>query len=193
MFKSLIALLFAFTCINAQAADMTAPQWELSGGTNAKFVINSTGSNAAGVSGPTTRNFNLTGQAGYFFMPQWEVALNLNANINNANGATTSSWPILVGLVYNFDSNVTNSIFVEGLVGLTILENGPGVNSPNYSLFTYKAGVGKRFAITSSISYKPEVTFGGTTSKTVTVGNASATVASTTTWGIIPLQFSFIW
>jgi hypothetical protein len=194
MFKTLIALLFAFTCINAQADTVAAPQWELGGGSNVSFNTHSYGSvNGVSNSSSNYRTFNITGEVGYFVMPQVEVEMNIAATFLNKNGATTSAWPILVGLVYNLDANAVNSIFVEALAGLTFNENGPGVANPNYSQFTYLFGAGKRFAITNSVSFKPEITWGGMASKTVTVGSSSATVASLTGWGFIPVQFSFIW
>ncbi len=193
----LLALVFAvaFSGMAAQAADYANQheqntQWEFTGATNAAFNILSFG-NDDGKNQKGTRSLSLDTLVGYFVMPdQLEVNLGLNASVTN-DGSTTSTITPAIGLTYNFMDKPANAVYLRGLVGDLMTNNGSA--DPNYSQFMFKFALGKRFEIVHHVSWAPELSYShyGSTTYTPT-GGSETKINSIGVWTLTPFQFTVL-
>jgi hypothetical protein len=163
---SLVSALCSLLCAPVFAAE--GEQWEISGSTRAPLQITSRGSN-------TVTTFDFEAGVGYFVTPMFELSFAPSVAIVSGT-ATTSIITLAVGPSINFGGASPRDDFSLGAAIGVVLTDSGGLSSTN---FAYVFSLGKRFPITSSISYAPSIGFVGITS-----------TPSTTSFVISPLAFS---
>jgi hypothetical protein len=179
--------LFAFIGLisPALAADTPANTWEVNGGTTGAF------NHIFGTSGASAQNqIGILLDAGYFVMPQLEFGFDGSFSYFSTSVSTISSTVLAVGPTYNFSTDILNSFYVKGDIGLEIDDlGGTSSSSSTFTTFYYLVGIGRRVEIVNHIAWNPEVAFSGHTGSTNSIGYH---FASQTQLEAIPLQFSFV-
>jgi len=69
---------------------------------------------------------------------------------------STTGLILLGGGNFSFDPQIKDSFFVEAMAGIYRVSGGSSVTT---SAFVWLVGAGKRFALTESVSYRPEVRY----------------------------------
>ncbi|MBC7384567.1 MAG: outer membrane beta-barrel protein [Cryobacterium sp.] len=156
------------TAISHSISAPSAVQHEISGGTNAQFRVGG----GDGFKDVTTINAGY----GYFFSEMLEASGNFN--LIHSNGLTV--YTLTVGPTFNFlqaNDTVLNSFFLSPVIGLARASYS-GLSTTD---FAYGLEVGKRFALTSTIAWKPSIAMTNTTA-----------TGSDPTFTISPIAFSLI-
>jgi hypothetical protein len=174
LFTAIIMSTSAFAQTDAQPTDGTR-NWEISGGANISFT------NASASDSDSFNTYSISGEVDHFISPQLELGLRTAVSIYTGDEIfATNSYAFLAGLTYNFSDIIESSFYAQFWVGVDILHTiDVDIGSPTY--VDYILDVGKRFPITSNITYRPE--FGL---------NYLRSGDHTHTWEFVPLQFSFI-
>jgi hypothetical protein len=174
LFTAVMLSASAFAQTEVQPTDATR-NWEISGGANISFT------NASASDSDAFNTYSISGEVNHFISPQLELGLRTAVLFYTGDEIfATNSYTLLAGLTYNFSPNIESSFFAQFWVGVDILHTIDfDSGSPTY--VDYRLDVGKRFPITSNITYRPEFGF-----------NYVRSNDHTHTWEFIPLQFSFM-
>jgi hypothetical protein len=167
--KSLFSVILALSSVGAFAASTGVfPKLEVSGGGGVSSVISgSTTINATG-----TVNYLVGSGVGVFIQPNYQFV--------NSNSVSSSTFSGLIGPQYNFmnSEDIRDDFYVQGGIGLALSS---AANSQTSFEFGFE--VGKRFQITESISWKPNLTLVALTN----VGGQTVLA-----YGVNPITFSLL-
>jgi hypothetical protein len=146
--------MLALSLISSSALAATSPTWELGGSANLTF-----GDTVYGDGGGSTASFSLGVEGGRFVTPEWEVGGSFAYYVIKSSGSNdaTTALEFRVGPTFNFLGLPGDAFFATAQIGIYAASFG-GSSS---SRLTYLLGVGKRFALTESISWAPELTYTG--------------------------------
>jgi hypothetical protein len=180
MLASMTKLTFAVLAILAfagvaRAADV--PTYEVTANANLTFNKTSFSGSYAGQT-----EYSVAGGVSYFWMPEIELGVLTNSSYTAVSNSHVLSVELMVGPTYNFLGKPEDAFFVDGKAGVLLAGNGNF--GPNYTLFAYFIGAGKRFELGKQISWKPEVLLTGNSA------DGSSGALAETQFQVIPFQFS---
>jgi hypothetical protein len=128
--------------------------------------------------------YSVAGGISYFWMPQVELGTSINFGYTSLQVSHVTALTVLVGPTFNFLGNPENAFYVDAKAG--VLFSGNGQYAPNYTLFAYFVGAGKRFDLGGHVTWKPEVAFVGNSA------DGSSGASAETQFQVIPFQFSLL-
>lgn len=168
-------------------------QWEVSGASYITLASTSNGTLPGAQSpNPSQRSINLGTDVDYYFATHFSADLLINASLLSSASQTTTLLNPMVGASFNFLGNPTRAAFVQVALGLERTSNGAAF--PNTTQFSYLVGVGKRFELATHLAYKPQVAiqYLGATTATDSSSGLPYSVASSTIFSLVPVQFCFL-
>ena len=144
-----LALILAVLTLPLTSLAAETPRWEIGGASTSSLQISSD----SRPNSDTRTTFSINVGGGYFFTPNWELALDVALSTGSG---VTAVVPV-AGVKYNFGDVPQDAFFLRAQAGVVNASSGlyDGTN------FTYIVGVGKRFALSSWVSYAPQVFFNG--------------------------------
>lgn len=161
--------------IESASVSTSAPFWqhEIEGNASATFGV-------VGNLAMTERHYSFYGSGGYAYAlsSNWQLGGALGFFVGKS-GATYGGGSLLVGPTFNFTGRegIQNALFISLRAGLRYFHQGGSTDSQ----FMGELALGKRWAITDSVSYKPYV------SANVTKYSDESSLDL----NIVPLSFSF--
>ena len=181
MKNSVLVAAFVASIFSSFAKADDLPKWQLDGSSNSTLSSTHT-ENSAGDSS----EFTIGTHAYYFLSPHWEVgAYLLFTAVTTSSSGNHNQFRVAPSIVYNFSDTPSSSFFVRGGAGLYIYNS---ARNASYSAFGYFGSVGKRFAITSSVTWTPEFGVSGHTG----ADDSGYHWVGTTTYELTLFQFTVL-
>lgn len=145
--KSLLAVVALVVSANAQAAG----EWRIgasagTGGTSGSFMYTLTT--------PAAMTFGLAADYGHELSKNLQLIGLGSFGLVSVAGVSVTTYSIGAGLRYNFDDKIQESMFIQAAAMYT-------------GAFGWKAGFGKRFKISDTVAYTPEVGVAGATNTAI--------------------------
>lgn len=97
----------------------------------------------------------LTGGYNYTVLPHWQLGLFPSVSVGFPTGDTGNYYlfSLAAGPTFNFSEDIPSSVFVRGTVGYLH----SSYNGANDGTWALQGMLGKRFALTESITYSPSI------------------------------------